>query len=186
MVNQSSSKNAGRPLLHVDLKDLKEPWLDWCRARNLTPSEAVRRIVKAVLDGNPTDGGLPHPDDFNGVAGEDRRRVEIRIPATEFLALEAAAGREGMSVPRWLIGLVRTSLTGEALLVEHEAEALARSNTLLLALGRNINQIAYNMNQRVDRDELTQAQVEYVSKFLKEHVGEVSSVLQASRKRWRR
>lgn len=169
----------------VDLKDLKEPWNAWCKARGLTPSEAVRRVLGVVLNGQPSELP-PHPADYP-VKGEDgRRRVEIRVSPAEHMALTAAADREGTSAPRWLTALVRTHLTGEQHLARDEVEALARSSQLLLALGRNINQIAYNMNQRVDKDELTLAQIEYVSTFLKEHTQAVAVLLHANSKRWRR
>lgn len=179
-------KRARPTQIVVDLKTLKDPWFGWCARRSLTPSEAVRRVLGAMLKGNPDTEGLPHPADFEDVAGDERRRIEIRVQDAEYLAAAAAADREGMSVPRWLTTLLKVHLTGDEPMGRSEIEALARSNQLLLALGRNINQIAYNMNQRVDKDELTLAQVEYVSAFLKEHAQAVAAVMQANSKRWRR
>jgi len=182
--NPPKSRRPNR--LAVDLKALHEPWTHWCATRGLTPSEAVRQVLTAVLKGNPPPNATPDPSDFAVAAGDRRRRVEIRIPEAEFLALAFAAEREGMSVPRWIIGVVRTQLSGDQLYTDREVECLARSNQLLLALGRHINQIAYNMNQRVDTDALTLAQIEYVAKFLKTHVAEVATLLHASRRRWRK
>lgn len=179
-------KRARPTQIVVDLKALKEPWFQWCERRLLTPSEAVRRVLGAVLNGNPDTAVMPHPSDFEGVAGDERRRIEIRVPEAEYLAVAEAADREGMGVPRWLTTLLKVHLTGQEPLGRYEIEALARSNQLLLALGRNINQIAYNMNQRVDRDELTLAQIEYVSNFLKEHTQAMAAVMQANSRRWRR
>ncbi len=187
MVDRSTpSKKPRTSLLHVDLKDQRDAWTEWCRRRGLTPSEAARRVLRAVVDGNPNAEAAPHPSDYADVASDDRRRVEIRIPDAEYLALAEAADRDGMSVPRWLATLLKVHLTGQEPLGKYEIEVLSRSNQLLLALGRNINQIAYNMNQRVDKDELTLAQVEYVSNFLKEHTQAVAAVMQASSRLWRR
>lgn len=173
-------------LLHVDLKALKGPWQAWCAARNLTPSEAVRRVLGVVLKGGPASQFSPHP--INGASTEPGgpRRLEIRLTAAEHAALSELAAREGMSVPRWLTGLVRLHLVGEQQFGAAEMETLLRSNQLLLALGRNINQIAYNMNQRVDKDELTLAQIEYVAGFVKSHTDAVSLLVHANSKRWRR
>ncbi len=91
-----------------------------------------------------------------------------------------------MSLPRWLTGLVRLHLVGEQQFGEVEVKALARSSQVLLALGRNINQIARNMNQRVDSDELTLAQIEYLADLIKTHTEAVSAVLTANSRRWRR
>jgi hypothetical protein len=170
----------------VDLKALKDPWAAWCSRRGLTPSEAVRRVLGAVLNGNPDNAVTPHPADYEEVAGDERRRIEIRVLEADYLAAAAAADREGMGVPKWLTALLKVHLAGQEPLGRSEVEALARSNQLLLALGRNINQIAYNMNQRVDKDELTLAQIEFLSNFLKEHVQSVAAVMQANSRRWRR
>ncbi len=170
----------------VDLKEFRAPWAEWCKARGMTPSEAMRRVVSAVLAGNPNEDGLPHPRDFASEKDDERRRVELRLASSEYLAVAAVAEREGVSVPKWLMALVRVHLTGEDMLGGPEVDALGRSNQLLLALGRNINQIAYNMNQRVDRDELTLAQIDYLSSFLKEHTQAVTTLIQANNKRWRR
>ena len=170
----------------VDLKGLRDPWVEWCKAKGMTPSEAVRRVLRAVLAGNPNTDTVPHPSDFGDEANDERRRVELRLSSAEYLAIVAAADREGLSVPKWLMALVRVHLTGEQMFGPSEVEALARSNQLLLALGRNINQIAYNMNSRVDKDELALGQIEFVSNFLKEHAGAVSALLHANSVRWRR
>ena len=173
-------------LLHVDLKELHGPWTDWCETRSLTPSEAVRRVLSVVLKGNPTQETAPHPADYGvGEGAGARRRVEIRIPESEFLALTAAADQDGLSVPRWLTALVRSHLTGDQMLGRGEVEALSRSNALLLALSRNINQIAFNLHRRTDADTLTAAQIEFLSQFLKEHIAATAAVLHANAKRWR-
>ncbi len=184
VVDNAAPKRKRPSTLVVDLKDLKGPWGDWCVKRGLTPSEAVRRVLGVVLNGKDQTEFAPHLADFE--AGEGRRRVEIRLTEAEHLALVAVAGREGMSVPRWLTGLVRLYLTGEQQFGEAEVKALARSSQVLLALGRNVNQIARNMNQRVDRDELTLAQIEYLADLIKKHTEAVSAVLTANSRRWRR
>lgn len=185
-MGEQTSKNPRPTLLHVDLKELKAPWAEWCAGRSLTPSEAVRRVLGVVLNGKDQAGFAPHLADFEAETGGERRRVEIRLTEAEHLALVEVAGREGMSVPRWLTGLVRLYLTGEQQFGEAEVEALARSSQVLLALGRNVNQIARNMNQRVDRDELTLAQIEYLANLIKTHTEAVSAVLTANSRRWRR
>lgn len=171
--------------LVVVLKDLKEPWRAWCRARGLTPSEAVRQVLRRVLDG-PSSEFLPHPEALDSGESAGRRRVEIRLTQAEHTALSAVADREGMSIPRWLTGLVRVHLTGDQQFGEAEVRALTRSSHALLAVGRNVNQIARNMNARSDADELTLAQVAYLQDLIRTHTKMVSAVLSANSRRWRR
>ena len=171
-------------LLHVDLKDMRLPWSAWCQQRGLTPSEGARRVVRVLLDGKDLADVLSHPPDKSGAGA--RKRLEIRLTPAEHIALTEVATREGMSLPRWLTGLVRIHLVGEQQFGEVEVKALARSSQVLLALGRNINQIARNMNQRLDSDELTLAQIEYLADLIKTHTETVSAVLTANSRRWRR
>lgn len=185
-MGENTKKNPRISRIAVDLKDLHEPWLTWCSQRQLIPSDAVRRVLRRVIEGSPSAEVTPHPIDFEGNAGNERRRLEIRLTAAEHLALIAVANREGMSVPRWLTGLVRLHLTGESQFGEEEVKALARSSQVLLALGRNINQITRNMSQRVDSDELTLAQIQYLAELVKIHTEAVSAVLTANSRRWRR
>jgi len=186
MVDQP--KKRVRPTtLVVVLKDLKKPWEAWCRARQVTPSEAVRQVLRRVIEGAPASDTLPHQADFGGSkTGGSKKRLEIRLTDVELAALKAVADREGMSVPRWLTGLVRLHLTGEPQFGEDEVRALTRSNQLLLALGRNVNQIARNMNARAESDELTLAQIEYLADLIRSHTEAVSALLTANSRRWRR
>jgi hypothetical protein len=81
---------------------------------------------------------------------------------------------------------VRLHLTGEPQFGEDEVRALTRSSQLLLALGRNVNQIARNMNARAESDELTLAQIEYLADLIRSHTESVSALLTANSRRWRR
>lgn len=172
--------------LTVDLKDLHDPWLDWCQRHDRTPSEALRQIISAAVQDAPLYNLRPRSDPGDTSNRTQRHRVEIRLTTKEYLAVVAAAGREGFSVPRWLTALVHLRLTGEEPLGQNEVEALARSNQLLLSLGRSINQIAFNMNASLHTNELTLAQLCFVSNFLKAHIEATSAVLQANHKRWQR
>lgn len=180
-------RNRARPTqVVVDLKVLRDPWIKWCLARGLTPSEGIRQALRRVVEGSPALDTLPHPADFGVNADGGKKRLEIRLTNAEHIALTAVADREGMSLPRWLTGLVRLHLTGEQQFGEEEVRALTRSSQVLLAIGRNVNQIARNMNQRADKDELTLAQIEYLVELIKHHTEAVSDLLTANSRRWRR
>ena len=176
-----------KTLLTVDLRELKEPWADWCASRQLTPSEAVRRVLGIVLKSNSTPD-VASPGDEGGdreLAG-GRRRLQVKLTLAEDRALADLARREGMTVPRWLKGLVRRHVTGAQQFGEIEIETLARSNLALLALGRSINQISRNMSNRTDSDVLTLAQVQFLVEQIKTHREAISALLNANDARWRR
>jgi len=185
-MDKKSREKSRATLLHVDLKDLKAPLATWCAHHGLTPSEAVRRVLRRVLEGGPKTKLSTYRAEVEDVVADDRRRLEIRLTPAEHLALSAIAAREGMSLPRWLTGLVRLHLVDEQQFGEVEVAALARSSQVLLALSRNINQIARKMQQQANRDELTLAQIEYLADLVKTHTAAVSAVLTANSRRWRR
>lgn len=186
IMGENTKRSARATRIAVDLKDLHSPWMTWCTSRGLVPSDAVRRVLRRVIEGANNSEALPYPEDYAEGAGSDRRRLEIRLTAAEHAALTVVADREGMSLPRWLTGLVRLHLTGEQQFGGDEVAALARSSQVLLALGRNINQIARNINQRSEGDELTLAQIEHLAGLIKTHTLSVAAVLNANSRRWRR
>ncbi len=175
-----------RTLLSVDLRELKEPWAGWCERRHLTPSEAVRQVLSVVLKGKREADELPTKPLPDGLATDKLRRLQIKLTATEHAGLVSLANREGMTVPRWLKGLIRLHLTGDQQFGEAEIEALARSSQVLLALGRSINQIGRNMSGRTDSDVLTLAQLKFLGEQIKTHTDAVSALLNANSTRWRR
>lgn len=171
-----------RSTTSVDLKDMKQPWLAWCASHDLTPSEGFRRVIAAILARNPAGEGA---DSSDARAGQDAR-VRLRLRPAEKIAMEVRAEKEGMSIGRWLTGLVRIQLTGDSQFSKDEIAALTASNRALMALGRNVNQIARHMNERADKDELTLAQAELIAQEIKTHTRMVSSLLDANSERWRR
>jgi hypothetical protein len=140
-----------RSITSVDLKDLKQPWLSWCSSHGLTPSEGFRRLIAAVLARNPEgDAETARPPH-----GYQDARVRLRLKPAENSAMAAVAEREGMTIGRWLTGLVRVHLIGDSQFSRDEIAALTASSRALMALGRNVNQIARHMNEWADKDEMT-------------------------------
>jgi len=168
----------------VDLQGYKKPWIEWCKARGTTPSEAFRQIA-AKLMSKGEGGGL----DGEATAGEDfdeKVRVRIRLTSAEFSEAQSMAINEGFTLPRWIVSLIRGRLGKGAQLGEAEMEALARSNLQLMAVGRNLNQIAKALNTssgdrklyRLDLLEALEAEVRTNAKA-------VAAVMAANVDRWK-
>lgn len=122
------------------------------------------------------------------IAGEEGEKVrrEIRLTRTELHAAEALADQEGFAFPRWVVALVRARLTNTAQLGQRELELLARSNMQVLALGRNINQIAKALHSNPALvDESLHTQLDAIKTTIREHTAAVAGVLEANVKRWR-
>jgi hypothetical protein len=72
--------------------------------------------------------------------------MEVNLTPSELAALKRMAGHEGYVPTKWVVAMIRTKLTGQPQVGQPELETLARSNQQLLALGRNLNQIAKVLN----------------------------------------
>jgi hypothetical protein len=95
------------------------------------------------------------------------------------------AGHECYVPIKWLVVMVRTKLTGQPHVGQPELERLTRSNQQLLALGRNLNQIAKVLN--TSPENRTAFRVEVIaelSRAIRAHTDKVSDVLRRTVERW--
>ena len=169
--------------INIDLQGYKQSWIDYCSARNITPSEAFRLVVAKLADKG-------YADVLRNVAeGEPdggKIRKEIRLTESETVQAESLAFKEGFSLSRWIVALVRARLTGTVQLGQQEMELLARSNMQLLTLGRNLNQIAKALNTSPENRRVFKVNViEDLQTRIKEHTTVVASVMAANVERWR-
>lgn len=165
--------------INVDLQHYKQPWLDYCKAHHTTPSDAFRQVVARLTGASPTDRTVPEPESLGKV------RKEIKLTPEEVAGITLAAERDGFQFSRWVVALIRAHLGSGAQLGQKELEALARSNMQILALGRNVNQIARALNanpELVDQSELKD--LEAIKVAITSHSELVARVLEANVKRW--
>ncbi|MCK9714586.1 MULTISPECIES: hypothetical protein [Pseudomonas] len=64
-----------------------------------------------------------------------------------------------------------------------EIDALGESNYQLLALGRNLNQVARRLNEG-EYEPVTLERIEALSELIRKHTGVVSQAIRASLERW--
>ena len=169
--------------INVDLQHYKQPWLDYCKANHTTPSDAFRQVVAKLTGagGQARSAGdsEPAPKSLGKV------RKEIKLTPEEIAGITLAAERDGFQFSRWVIALIRAHLGSGAQLGQKELEALARSNMQILALGRNVNQIARALHanpELVDQSKLNE--LDAIKAAIKNHSEMVAGVLEANVKRW--
>jgi hypothetical protein len=177
-------KFAARPnRMNIDLQGYKQPWLDYCKARGVTPSEAFRQVVAKLTAANSNDQAAPVEATDEPVA---KIRREIRLTSAEVRRAEVLAEQAGFSLNRWIVALVRARLDGSHQLGQHELEALARSNLQMLAIGRNLNQLAKVANGGVAGVGPALAPViEALNQVVTKHAQKVSAVMAMNVARWR-
>ncbi|MFO0698801.1 MAG: hypothetical protein U0236_06200 [Nitrospira sp.] len=168
----------------VDLGELNGPWRAWCQAHGLTPSHALRNALRQAMDRRAMRAPAPR----SRVTPKRERataRIELNLTTSELAALKRMAGHEGYVPTKWLVAMLRTKLTGQPHVGQPELETLARSNQQLLALGRNLNQIAKVLNTAPqNRDAFRVEVITELSRVIRAHTDKVSDVLRGSVERW--
>lgn len=170
--------------ISADLGELKQPWLFWCAKQKTKPSDALRQVLAKVIH-----GGLP-ASISRGTLLKDRPekptvRVEIHLTESEHRHVKPLAQAEGFPVTKWIIALIRARLIGQPQLGQSELEALGRSNQQLLAIGRNLNQIAKALNTSPhDRSAFRLDLITELSSLIQTHTNTVSSVMRGNLERW--
>lgn len=164
--------------INIDLQGYKQQWLDYCKANNVTPSEAFRQIVAKLTTPRAPVAG------FTGATDDAKIRREVRLTASEVAQAEAIAHQEGFSLSRWIVALINARLQATAQLGQQELEILARSNQQLLAIGRNLNQLARIANGNSAQAVCEKEDIETLRIFVSDHARRVAAVLSANVKRW--
>jgi hypothetical protein len=172
-------------VLSVDLGDLKSQWLAWCEAQGVKPSDATRQVLSRVMQKGPaSDPG--RAVEAQGSRDERRRRREITLTESEDRLAAVHAAAAGYSVPKWLQALVRHQLTGTPQLGADDRAALAQSNYQLLAIGRNLNQMAKALNSYTDQRSAYSAEVIHeLRTYIEHHVEHVAGLLESNAERWK-
>ena len=131
--------------ISADLGPLKQAWLAWCTKQKMTPSDALRQVLAKVMHGDlPLSG--PRGTEVKDRAEKPRVRIEIHLTESEHRLLKPLARAEGFPVTKWIVALIRARLIRHPQFGQSELESLARSNQQLLAIGRNLNQLAKALN----------------------------------------
>ena len=168
----------------VDLGELKVPWQAWCQAHGITPSHALRNALRQAMDQKATRAPAPR----SRISPKRERataRIELNLTVSELAALKKMAGYEGYVPTKWLVAMVRTKLSGQPQVGQPELETLARSNQQLLALGRNLNQIAKVLNTAPQNQTAFRVEViTELSRVIQAHTKKVADLLRGTVERW--
>lgn len=119
--------------INIDLGQYKQAWVEHCRARAESPSAVLRQLIAGVLAEVPA-AVTPQ------TAGKIRK--QLLLTAEESVYVNTAAQRAGMRDGRWVVALIRARMGRQVQLGQAELALLGKSNLALLAIGRNLNQLA--------------------------------------------
>ena len=170
--------------ISADLGALKAPWLAWCQAQQLTPSIALRQLL-----GREIGRTSASPPPLRAVLKHRRekaaQRIKLHLTPSELAGLKRLAAHEGYLPTQWMVAMLRARLTGQPQVGQPELDRLTRSNQQLLALGRNLNQIAKVLNRAPqEQGAVRVALITELSRVIQTHTQTVSNVLRGSLERW--
>lgn len=164
--------------------DLKARWVDYCADLGKTPGAALKEAIEQQL---AKAEKFPQPKTYqqtNAVPdSEPKVRFEILMTKSEKAAVLERSNLERCSQRRWIIDAIRASLTHEPQFGMAEIDALGESNYQLLAIGRNLNQVAKAMNEGRS-DSVMIESIERLRKIIDVHTEKVSRAIGASLERW--
>ena len=171
------------PYLNLYLGALKKPWEKYCKGVGKKPGAAIKEAIQQQLKKAEM---LPEPKTFKQVDKIDegpKKRFEILLTGTEKKALIERAESEMCSPRTWVVDAIRVGLTNEPHFTMKEVEILGNSNYQLLAIGRNLNQIAKQLNEKKQYP----VSVELIHNLRNEidkHTDIVSKAIAANLERW--
>jgi hypothetical protein len=182
------TKRASR--ITVDLLGHKQAWLDLCKRSGTTPSDAIRSAVGLILAREARRHPAGTEAAFRQVEVSQPEKISVRkkigLTRSEANCIEQIASTEGFSSAKWIVALIRARLTNTAQFGQAELEALAESNLRLLAIGRNLNQVARALNTSIEDRHLYRIEmIEALSHEITKHAQLVSNQMTANVERWR-
>lgn len=153
------------------------------KTRGLSESELLRAVVLVSL-GQKEDAGQPvEPGLASGAINTER--MTVRMPGYLVEATKSKAKSKGMTPSRYVAALVQSNYTGKPVLADDELTALRANSRELLAIGRNINQIARALNSSFHERDLVQLDaLADLGKLIERNRSVILTFINASQNAW--
>ncbi|MCA8504785.1 MobC family plasmid mobilization relaxosome protein [Burkholderia multivorans] len=148
------------------------------------PGAAIKEAIEHQI---ARAGDNPEPKTYHQTqeapVDEPKVRFEILLTESEKRAIRERAKNERCSMRRWIIDACRAGLTREPQFGMREIDALGESNYQLVAIGRNLNQIARRLNEGKNA-KVTVEQIEKLTAIIGKHTDVVCTAMRANLERW--
>ncbi|MFP3709699.1 plasmid mobilization relaxosome protein MobC [Paraburkholderia sp. SIMBA_009] len=127
----------------------------------------------------------PAPPKPSLVERAKRAQVNIGLTPDENHRVAELAAKQGVNRTTWIVNLIRAQTLREQQFSPAELDALMESNRQLAAVGRNLNQIARNLNLDLNASRsVTVEAIETIASEIKQHRRRVSALMDANLNRW--
>ncbi|WP_066570505.1 plasmid mobilization relaxosome protein MobC [Snodgrassella sp. CFCC 13594] len=162
-----------------DVSSLKEMAMQ--RFGKNSVSLLAKTLLLAQLDTQAGNNIPTSVDDLDTEA--DKYRLEVRLLSQDYQYIRTAAQQQSMSANAFVVSILRHYINGHPTLSDKEAEALYQSNYQLLRIGRNLNQIARQLNAG-ESASLTTEEIRQLRIIIEKHTDVVGNLLLANKKRF--
>ncbi|MFW1755343.1 mobilization protein MobC [Acinetobacter wanghuae] len=124
-------------------KDIAEKIFQLAKFEEVDPDDLIKKMIKEKLS------EIEKTQDVIDVF-EKTSRKELRLKPSLMKAINEKAAQIGMKPNQYIISVLTANVTKDSIFFsQEEALKLGESNSQLLAIGRNLNQMAKNMNQGI-------------------------------------
>jgi metal-responsive CopG/Arc/MetJ family transcriptional regulator len=165
--------------------ETKARFADFARQQGIeSEAQLLRAMIERVL---APDAAVEQSssEPVGETVGARRKRVNLSLTEEECEGVERIARERGMKRTDWIVSLVRAYLHRQPQFDANEVNALTESNYQLAAIGRNLNQIARNLNLDLNASHhVTAATIETLADDIKQHWRQVGLVLDGNLNRW--
>ena len=120
-------------------------------------------------------------NDSDQHAQSSKSRMELRLPQSLQNYLKSGAAKLQMTANMMALHILMEYMDKHPVISNDEVQALYQSNYQLLRIGRNLNQIARQLNAG-ESASLTTQHIQELSAFIDKHTEHVGQVLLANRK----
>lgn len=153
----------------------------FCAEKGLGPAQMLRLMLSRVCPHVFGDDRAEAQDAAKPERMVKHEPVYLRLDKPVAVEVRQRAAREGTTPQGWIRRLIRSTLQQAPQFNRDEENALLESNRELAHLGRNINQIAHQLNISLNAADLVNAEVlEALAEEIAAHRAKVSKLINAS------
>lgn len=167
--------------------DKKAQWFAKAKANGISSSAMLRGAVMLMIQSQRSALQKEEQTETAEKPRDQLRKKSLRLDLYEheIEAMDRQAAQLGWRRSTWAVNVIRKAAMDEVRPTHDEVQALYRSCSELLAIGRNLNQLAHAMH-RDDRykDSVTVEKLDLLRKHIAEHVDASKKLIDAAENRW--
>lgn len=159
-------------------KEAHQKWMEICKAHGKKSASVLRRYIEGI-----TQGAAPaHSDSFKETK---TNAIKFNLSDRDFERVTERAKTEGFaSRPAWVKKIVFAELDKAPVFNNQQLQVLDESCFELNAIGRNLNQIAHQLNiDSRHSNQITRELVEGLEKKIEKHTRKVYELINQSMRR---